>query len=41
MIGATRPRVSYFINKFKKEGLIDDQKGLRVNRSQLSALLNE
>jgi CRP/FNR family cyclic AMP-dependent transcriptional regulator len=41
MIGATRPRVSYLMNKFKKQGLIEYRKGLRVNRSLLAALLNE
>lgn len=41
MIGATRPRVSYFIKKFKKQGLLDDRKGLRVNRSEMAALIND
>ncbi len=41
MIGATRPRVSYFMNKFKKQGLIEYHRGLRVNRSLLAELLND
>jgi CRP/FNR family transcriptional regulator, cyclic AMP receptor protein len=43
MIGTTRPRVSYFMNKFRKLGLIDykDGDGLRVHSSLLNIVLHE
>ena len=36
MIGTTRPRVSFFMNKFEKLGLIDRIGGLRVHSSLLT-----
>ena len=36
MIGTTRSRVSFFMNKFKKLGFIEYNAGLRVNRSLLT-----
>ena len=45
MIGTTRPRVNFFMNKFRKLGLIDykgDQSGeLQVHSSLLSVVLHE
>lgn len=41
MIGTTRSRVSYFMNKFKRSGLIDYHQGLRLNRPLLTSVLNE
>ena len=41
MIGATRSRVNYFMNKFRKLGLIEYNGGLKVNRSLLSVVLHE
>ncbi len=41
MIGTTRPRVSFFMNKFRKLGFIDYNGGLKVHRSLLSVLLRE
>jgi CRP/FNR family cyclic AMP-dependent transcriptional regulator len=40
MIGTTRSRVSYFMNRFRKLGFIDYNGSLRVNRSLLT-FLNE
>jgi CRP-like cAMP-binding protein len=43
MIGATRPRVSHFMNKFRKLGYIDyggKLQGLQINKSLLSAVLH-
>ena len=33
MVGTTRSRISFFLNKFKKAGLIDYEGGIRVNPS--------
>jgi len=45
MVGTTRPRVNFFMNKFRKLGLIDykgDQSGeLQVHSSLLSVVLHE
>src|SRR5438132_6701780 len=41
MVGTTRPRVSFFMNKFKKLGLIDYKDGLRVHRSLLNVVLHD
>lgn len=38
MVGTTRPRISYFMNKFRKLGLIDYSHGLRV-RKELQKVL--
>jgi len=32
MVGTTRPRISYFMNKFRKMGLIDYSSGLHVRK---------
>jgi CRP-like cAMP-binding protein len=39
LIGATRSRVCYFMNKFKKEGHIEYGKRLRVHSSSLTGVL--
>ena len=39
MIGTTRSRVNFFMNKFKKMGFITYNGGLRVNTSLLSVVL--
>jgi CRP-like cAMP-binding protein len=36
MVGTTRSRVTHFMNKFKKLGLIEYKGGLAVKRDQLS-----
>jgi CRP-like cAMP-binding protein len=41
MIGTTRARVSFFMNKFRKLGLIDYNGELQVRRSLLSIILHE
>ena len=43
MIGTTRTRVNFFMNKFRKLGLIeyDHQEGVRVNNSLLGVVLQD
>ena len=41
MVGTTRPRVNFFMNKFKKLGFIKYDSGLHINASLLSVLLHE
>ena len=41
MIGTTRSRVSFFMNKFRKQGLIDYNGKIEVHRSLLDAVLHE
>ena len=39
MIGTTRPRVSYFMNRFRTLGLIDYKGRIQVHRPRLRAVL--
>ena len=41
MIGTTRSRVNFFMNKFRKLGFIEYNRGLQINTSLLSILLHE
>jgi CRP/FNR family cyclic AMP-dependent transcriptional regulator len=43
MVGTTRARVNFFLNKFKKLGFIDYEVGLpvKINQSLLSVVLHE
>jgi CRP/FNR family transcriptional regulator, cyclic AMP receptor protein len=41
MIGTTRPRVNFFMNKFRKLGFIQYNGGLHVNNSLLSVVLHD
>jgi CRP/FNR family cyclic AMP-dependent transcriptional regulator len=41
LIRSTRSRVSYFMNKFKKQGYIEYGKGLRVHSTSLAAVLQD
>ena len=41
MIGTTRPRVNFFMNKFRKLGFIRYNGGLQVHSSLLSVVLHE
>ena len=41
MIGTTRSRVNFFMNKFKKLGFIEYNGGLQINTSLLSIVLHE
>ena len=38
MVGTTRSRISFFLNKFRRLGLIEYDKGLRITRSMLTFL---
>jgi len=38
MVGTTRPRISYFMTKFRKLGLIDYKRGLRVRKELQNVL---
>ena len=41
MIGTTRSRVSFFMNRFRKLGLIDYNGGIHVHSSLLNVVLHE
>jgi CRP-like cAMP-binding protein len=41
MVGTTRSRVGFFMNRFKKLGYIDYEGGLRIHSSLWSIILNE
>jgi CRP/FNR family transcriptional regulator, cyclic AMP receptor protein len=41
MVGTTRPRVNFFMNKFRKLGFIKYNGGLQVNSSLLSVILHD
>jgi CRP/FNR family cyclic AMP-dependent transcriptional regulator len=41
MVGTTRSRVNFFMNKFRRLGLIEYNGGLKVNNSLLSAMLRD
>jgi hypothetical protein len=41
MIGTTRSRVNFFMNKFRKLGFIEYNGGLKVNNALLSVVLRE
>jgi len=41
MVGTTRSRVNFFVNKFRKLGLIEYNGGLKVNSSLLSIVLHD
>src|SRR6266852_5307363 len=41
MVGTTRSRVNFFMNKFRKLGFIDYEDGLRVHRSLLHIALHD
>ena len=41
MVGTTRSRVNFFMNKFKKLGFIEYNGGLKINDSLLSIVLHE
>jgi CRP-like cAMP-binding protein len=41
MVGTTRSRVTYFMNRFRNQGFIAYDKGITVKPIQLSAVLQE
>ena len=41
MVGTTRSRVNFFMNKFRKLGFIEYNGGLKVNHSLLTVILHD
>ena len=41
MIGTTRSRVNFFMNKFRRLGFIEYKDGLKVNKSLLTVVLHD
>jgi CRP/FNR family transcriptional regulator, cyclic AMP receptor protein len=41
MVGTTRSRVNFFMNKFRKLGFIEYNGGLKIHSSLLSVVLHE
>ena len=41
MVGTTRSRVNFFLNRFKKLGFIEDKDGLTIHSSLLSVVLHD
>ena len=41
MVGTTRPRVNYFMNKFRKLGFIEYNGGIKIKDSLLSIVLHD
>ena len=41
MVGTTRSRVNFFLNRFKKLGFVDEQDGLVIHSSLLSVVLHD
>ena len=41
IVGTTRSRVSFFMNRFRKKGFIDYKDGLEVHSSLLNILLKD
>jgi len=41
MVGTTRSRINFFMNRFRRSGYIEYKDGLRVNPSLLNVLLHE
>jgi CRP/FNR family transcriptional regulator, cyclic AMP receptor protein len=41
MVGTTRSRVNFFMNKFKKLGFIEYDRGLKINASLLTVVVHD
>jgi CRP-like cAMP-binding protein len=41
MVGTTRPRINFFMNKFRKLGLIEYNGGLKIHPALLSLVLHD
>ena len=41
MVGTTRSRVNFFMNKFRKMGFIEYNGGLKINGSLISVVLHD
>ena len=39
MVGTTRPRVSKFMNEFKRQGLVSYNGGLKINKALITSFL--
>jgi CRP-like cAMP-binding protein len=40
MVGTTRSRISYFLGRFRKMGVVTNCHGVRINKAMINALLN-
>ena len=40
-VGTTRPRISYFMNKFRKLGFIEYNGGLKIHTSLLNVIVHD
>ena len=40
-VGTTRPRINFFMNKFRKLGLIEYNGGLKVHSSLLNIIVHD
>jgi len=41
IVGTTRPRISFFMNRFRKMGFIDYNGGLKIHNSLLNVVLHD
>jgi hypothetical protein len=41
MVGTTRSRINFFMNKFRKLGFIEYNGGIKINKSLLSVVLHD
>lgn len=41
IVGTTRPRVSFFMNRFRQKGYIEYKGGLKIHRSLVSVVMND
>jgi CRP/FNR family cyclic AMP-dependent transcriptional regulator len=41
MVGTTRSRVNFFMNKFRKLGFIEYNGGLKINHSLLTVIVHD
>jgi CRP-like cAMP-binding protein len=41
MVGTTRSRVNFFMNKFRKLGFIEYNGGIKISKSLLSVVLHD
>ena len=41
MVGTTRSRVNFFMNKFRRLGFVEYNGGLKINSSLLSMVLHD
>ena len=41
MVGTTRSRINFFMNKFRKMGFVEYNGGLKINKALLSVVLHD